>query len=409
MKSVISCFLLFIITINLFAQQDSYIQVKAEPNISVFLNDEFKGKTNVELSGLIIEKLKAGSYTIKVVKDGYMPQTETIVLKAGEVKIYQVKPFSPQYKITQTGNKQQQDIELKSGSLKIQSVPVEILIEIIDLGVTSFKSQYEWNIEDIPIGLHKVKFTWGSKVLIDTIRIEQGAFKHIFADLINGKVEILSNNIYQEDTGAGSVLKTSQSPSYNLEGRVSIKLPIPKNDYQGEGRVVVEIQVGRDGKVFSAYPGIGGSTTTDEYLLEVSKIAALNSLFEKKPDAPTFQLGTITYNFVIKSNNIYQEKTDAGSVLKTSQSSSYDLEGRNYQSLPSPKYEYQGEGRVVVEISVDRTGNVIQAIPGAKGSTTLDDYLLATAKEAALKSKFEAKPDAPAVQKGTITYNFVIR
>jgi hypothetical protein len=391
------------------AQQDSYIQVKAEPNISVFLNDEFKGKTNLELSGLIIEKLKAGTYNIKVVKDGYIPQTDSISIKKGEVFIYQVKPFSPQYKITQTGNKQQQNIELKTGSLKIQSVPVEIQIEIIDLGVKSFKSQYEWNIEDIPIGIHKVKFTWGSKVLIDTIRIEQGAFKHIFADLINGKVEIRSNNIYQEDTVAGSVLKASESPSYNLEGRESLKLSIPKNDYQGEGRVVVEINVDRQGKVIMAFPGIGGSTTQEEYLLEVSKIAALNSLFKQKLDAPAIQIGTITYNFLIKSNNIYQEKPSADSELKTSQSSSYDLEGRNYQSLPSPKYEYQGEGRVVVEISVDRTGNVIQAIPGAKGSTTLDDYLLATAKEAALKSKFEAKPNAPAVQKGTITYNFVIK
>jgi colicin import membrane protein len=88
---------------------------------------------------------------------------------------------------------------------------------------------------------------------------------------------------------------------------------------------------------------------------------------------------------------------------------SYDLEGRSFQTLPDPKYEYQGEGKVVVEINVDRSGNVIQAIPGAKGSTTLDDYLLSTAKEAALKSKFVAKPNAPAVQKGTITYNFILR
>ncbi len=88
---------------------------------------------------------------------------------------------------------------------------------------------------------------------------------------------------------------------------------------------------------------------------------------------------------------------------------SYDLGGRSFQALPPPKYDYQGEGKVVVEINVDRSGTVILAIPGAKGSTTLDDYLLATAKEAALKSKFEAKPSAPAVQKGTITYIFILR
>jgi outer membrane biosynthesis protein TonB len=62
-----------------------------------------------------------------------------------------------------------------------------------------------------------------------------------------------------------------------------------------------------------------------------------------------------------------------------------------------------------VEVSVDRSGKVIQAVPGIKGSNTLDEYLLRVAKEAALEAQFEAKPDAPAVQKGSITYNFVLK
>ena len=88
---------------------------------------------------------------------------------------------------------------------------------------------------------------------------------------------------------------------------------------------------------------------------------------------------------------------------------SYDLQGRGFQALPPPKYDYQGEGRVVVEVSVDRSGKVIQAIPGIKGSTTLVDYLLKVAKDAAMEARFEIKPDAPVVQKGTITYNFILK
>lgn len=298
-------FFLCAFTLKVTAQQNSYIQVKAEPNIGVFLNDEFKGKTNVEYSGLIIENLKAGSYRIKVVKDGYTPQTETILLNPGEVKIYQVKPFVPQYKISQSGNKQQQTIELKTGSLRIQSLPVEIQIEIIDLNIKSSKSDDEWNIEDIPIGLHKVKFTWGSKVLIDTIRIEQGAFKHIFADLINGKIEIRSNSISSSHNNVSSAPITTETfsekgISYNLQGRGVQRIAPPKYDYQGEGRVVVEISVDRDGKVVQALPGAKGSTTLDDYLLQVSKDAAMQSLFEQKPDAPAVQKGTITYSFILK-------------------------------------------------------------------------------------------------------------
>jgi colicin import membrane protein len=88
---------------------------------------------------------------------------------------------------------------------------------------------------------------------------------------------------------------------------------------------------------------------------------------------------------------------------------SYDLGGRGFLYLPKPNYDYQGEGKVVVEVNIDRSGKVIQAIPGSKGSTNLDEYLLKVAKEAALKARFEAKSDAPVIQKGTITYNFMLR
>lgn len=88
---------------------------------------------------------------------------------------------------------------------------------------------------------------------------------------------------------------------------------------------------------------------------------------------------------------------------------SYSLQGRGVQKLPSPKYEYQEGGKVVVEITVDRQGKVVNAVPGTKGSTILDEYLLRVAKEAALEAEFEPNPDAPPSQKGTITYNFILK
>jgi colicin import membrane protein len=88
---------------------------------------------------------------------------------------------------------------------------------------------------------------------------------------------------------------------------------------------------------------------------------------------------------------------------------SYSLDGRDFKTLPNPQYDYQGEGKVVVDVSVDREGKVIEANPGAKGSTTLDEYLLKTAKEAAMRATFTRKPDAPLKQKGTITYIFKLK
>lgn len=87
----------------------------------------------------------------------------------------------------------------------------------------------------------------------------------------------------------------------------------------------------------------------------------------------------------------------------------YSLEGRGKVYLPEPSLNYQRQGVVVVEILVDTNGNVVSAREGVKGSTTADITLLRLAKEAALKSKFTAKADAPVHQKGTITYHFTLR
>ena len=84
----------------------------------------------------------------------------------------------------------------------------------------------------------------------------------------------------------------------------------------------------------------------------------------------------------------------------------FNLGGRTVAELKKPIYESQSQGIVVVTIRVNRYGKVINATPGAKGSTTTNGYLYARAKEAALLTTFDSKPNAPEVQIGTIVYNF---
>ena len=84
----------------------------------------------------------------------------------------------------------------------------------------------------------------------------------------------------------------------------------------------------------------------------------------------------------------------------------YQLGGRSVAFKAKPIYNTQVEGKVVVMITVDRLGNVINAIPGAKGSTTLNKQLLQRAKAAALKTKFDPKQTAPTNQQGKIIYTF---
>jgi TonB family protein len=88
---------------------------------------------------------------------------------------------------------------------------------------------------------------------------------------------------------------------------------------------------------------------------------------------------------------------------------SFSLDGRKASFLPQPEYHSQESGKVVVKVTVDRTGKVTKVEAPFRGSTNYDEKLVKAAKNAALKARFDAKPDAQAFQTGTITYIFRLR
>jgi outer membrane biosynthesis protein TonB len=88
---------------------------------------------------------------------------------------------------------------------------------------------------------------------------------------------------------------------------------------------------------------------------------------------------------------------------------SFSLSGRSARSLPKPEYPGNDAGIVVVEVTVDKYGKVTNARAGIKGSTTSDPDLLDAARRAAILANFNSDENAPAFQKGTITYRFVLQ
>ncbi len=88
---------------------------------------------------------------------------------------------------------------------------------------------------------------------------------------------------------------------------------------------------------------------------------------------------------------------------------SFSLAGRNPTSLPLPVYRHQVEGTVVVEVTVNRNGDVTNARPGVRGSNTTNINLMNAAQRAAERAKFNVDPGAPASQRGTITYHFILQ
>lgn len=84
----------------------------------------------------------------------------------------------------------------------------------------------------------------------------------------------------------------------------------------------------------------------------------------------------------------------------------YYLNGRNPLSTPKPDYPCSAKGKVVVEVKVSRSGDVMLAVAGAKGSTSTDPCLLREAEKAAKATKWQPDINAVEGQVGYIVYIF---
>lgn len=86
----------------------------------------------------------------------------------------------------------------------------------------------------------------------------------------------------------------------------------------------------------------------------------------------------------------------------------YDLGGRGAKSISSPSKEFSEEGKIVVDIKVDRNGYVVDVKIG-KGTDIVDSSMRENAMAAARKSVFNKDENAPEIQSGTITYTYIKR
>lgn len=84
------------------------------------------------------------------------------------------------------------------------------------------------------------------------------------------------------------------------------------------------------------------------------------------------------------------------------------LKGRKSTSLPPPKFCNE-KGNVIIDITVDRAGNVVDAKYHRDGSTITDNCSIDNAKRAARLSKFNGDPNADELQYGSINYVFTVQ
>lgn len=103
----------------------------------------------------------------------------------------------------------------------------------------------------------------------------------------------VNSNKYYGNNGLGG------EGNYLLKGRRALSKPIRKPDCNEEGVVVVRIEVGVDGGVIKAVPGVKGTTNNSPCLLEPALKAALATKWNPDGNAPNRQVGLIRYKFIL--------------------------------------------------------------------------------------------------------------
>lgn len=82
---------------------------------------------------------------------------------------------------------------------------------------------------------------------------------------------------------------------------------------------------------------------------------------------------------------------------------------RSFLTKPSVSDGNRRAGKIVVDIRVDKTGNVVYARAGARGTTISDSDLLQKCENAVLGVKLNASENAPDTQVGTVVFVFQVK
>ncbi|MCF8257070.1 MAG: hypothetical protein K9J06_05930 [Flavobacteriales bacterium] len=78
-KAIILVTALLLCTSALFAQTGT-LQIYCTPNVQIYLNDRYVGKTDADRSGILLENIMAGDVTVRAVQTGHETVTRNVLI-----------------------------------------------------------------------------------------------------------------------------------------------------------------------------------------------------------------------------------------------------------------------------------------------------------------------------------------
>lgn len=148
-----------------------YIQIRAEPEVHVYLDDVYVGVTSADFGGLVLMDVSTGRRHLRFEREGYVSQSSTIAVASGRVALHDVAAMVRQPQVTQMG------------TIVVRCLPIECWIAIPALNVQSWRSnldQLEFEIS--PAGHYDVSLTFGDVVLSASFELCAGSTTTLFAN-----------------------------------------------------------------------------------------------------------------------------------------------------------------------------------------------------------------------------------
>ncbi len=195
------------------AQEVGYIQVKCPPGVRVFLDGTFAGTTQPDI-GLVLENVPVGSHRVKATRDGYAPWERDVTLRKGQVLVVEVDTLRRAVVVEQSGESADGGLRQETGNLRVQSIPVDCVIVVAELGQTIDKVKDTVDLKGVPVGAYEVVGRRQGSTLRRQVRVDSGATRHILFNFLRGTVEDVGEVEQARQELAGLQVRLAQ-----LEGR----------------------------------------------------------------------------------------------------------------------------------------------------------------------------------------------
>lgn len=85
-----------------------------------------------------------------------------------------------------------------------------------------------------------------------------------------------------------------------------------------------------------------------------------------------------------------------------------NLSGRRFVSLPKIQDDGQTQGKITVDITVDKSGTIVTAKAGGRGTTISNAQLWEKCERAVLGCKLNAIASGPEIQAGSVIFTFIL-